>query len=124
MRYETVVQQTSAVRSSIASAKRSGGIEPSASGRTWTTSAPRSSWAWAIWPTVGNSYSLITIFGRARRSSAETIPLTPCVTEVVTASSDGSAFRSRANAARAASARSTQTAHSAPFSSQPARYSS
>ena len=118
------MQQTSAVRSSIASAKRSGGIDPSASGRTWTTSAPRSSWACAIWPTVGNSYSLITIFGRARRSSAETMPLTPCVTEVVTASSAGSACRSRANAARAASARSTQTSHSAPFSSQPSRYSS
>ena len=125
VRYEIVVQQTSAVRSSIASAKRSGGIEPSASGRTCTTSAPRSSWACAIWPTVGNSYSLITIRSAARsRSSALTIPLTPCVTEVVTASSAGSAWRSRANAARAASARSTQTSHSAPFSSQPSRYSS
>ena len=38
----------------------------------------------------------------------ETIPLTPCVTEVVTASSVGSACSSRAKAARAASARSTQ----------------
>ena len=88
-------------------------------GRTWTTSAPRSSCACAIWPTVGNSYSLITIFGRACRSSVETIPLTPCVTEVVTASSVASACNSRANAARAASARSTQWCHSAPFSSQP-----
>ena len=30
-------------------------------GRTWTTSAPRSSCACAICPTVGNSYSLTTI---------------------------------------------------------------
>ena len=52
------------------------------------------------------------------------MPETPWVTEVVTASSDGSACSNRANAARAASARSTQTPHSAPFSSQPARYSS
>jgi hypothetical protein len=42
------------------------------------------------------------------------------VTDVVTASSDGSARNSRANAPRAASARSTQCSHSAPFSSQPA----
>ena len=55
------MQQTSAVRSSIASANFSGGMEPSASGRTCTTSAPRSSCACAICPTVGNSYSLITI---------------------------------------------------------------
>jgi len=120
------VQQTSAVRSSIASAKRSGGIDPSASGRTCTTSAPRSSCACAIWPTVGNSCSLITIFFRSLRpiGSALTIPLMPWLTEVVTASSPGSALRSRANAARAASARSTQCAHSAPCSSQPSRYSS
>ena len=52
------------------------------------------------------------------------MPLTPCVTEVVTASSPGSAWSSRANADRAASARSTQTSHSAPFASQPSRYSS
>ena len=120
MRYETVVQQTSAVRSSTTSAKRSGGIEPSSAGVTCTTSAPRSSCACAICPMVGNSYSLITIFGRAARSSAETIPLTPWVTEVVTASSAGSACSSRAKAPRAASARSTQCSHSAPFSSQPA----
>ena len=36
MRYEIVVQQTRAVRSSIASANFSAGIEPSASGRTCT----------------------------------------------------------------------------------------
>src|SRR5581483_511559 len=52
------------------------------------------------------------------------IPLTPCVTDVVTATSSAPAPSSRANAARAASARSTQCSHSAPFSSQPARYSS
>ena len=75
MRYEIVVQQTSAVRSSIASAKRSAEIDPSASGRTCTTSAPRSSCACAIWPTVGNSYSLITMRFRppARAASAETM---------------------------------------------------
>ena len=67
-RYERVVQQTSAVRSSIASAKRSGGIAPSGSGRTWITSAPRSSCAWAIWPIVGNSYSEITIRFRSPSS--------------------------------------------------------
>ena len=64
------MQQTSAVRSSIASAKRSAGIVPSASGRTWTTSAPRSSCACAIWPTVGNSYSLITIRFRSPSSGS------------------------------------------------------
>ena len=95
-------------------------------GRTCTTSAPRSSCACAIWPTVGNSYSLITIFGLPPRSSgsALTIPFTPCETDVVTASSAGSACSSRAKAARAVSARSTQCSHSAPFASQPSRYSS
>ena len=39
--------------------------------RTWTTSAPRSSCACAIWPTVGNSYSLITIFAASPRASGE-----------------------------------------------------
>ena len=126
MRYEIVVQQTRAVRSSIASAKRSAGIDPSASGRTCTTSAPRSSCAWAIWPTVGNSYSLITMRLRPPRSngSAETMPLTPCETDVVTATSSASPWSSSAKPARAASERSTQNSHSAPFSSQPARYSS
>ena len=38
-------------------AKRSSGIRPSESGCTWTTSAPRSSCACAICPTVGNSNS-------------------------------------------------------------------
>jgi len=120
------VQQTSAVRSSIASANRSGGMEPSLSGRTWITSAPRSSWACAICPTVGNSCSLITILVRSPRSngSALTIPLTACETDVVTATSSADAPIRRAKAARADSARSTQCSHSAPFSSQPARYSS
>ena len=119
------MQQTSAVRSSIASAKRSSGIRPSGSGRTWTTSAPRSSCACAIWPTVGNSNSEMTIRERPCSSgSALTSALTACETDVVTAISPGSAFTSRANAARAASARSTQCSHSAPCAFQPARYSS
>ena len=66
-------------------------------GRTWTTSAPRSSCACAICPTVGNSYSLITIrFRSPSRGSAETSALTPCETEVVTATSSASAWSSRA----------------------------
>ena len=45
-------------------------------GRTCTTSAPRSSCACAIWPTVGNSYSLITIRFRSPSSrSAESSAL-------------------------------------------------
>src|SRR4029079_16411378 len=116
------VQHTSAERSSIASANRSGGIDPSASGRTWTTPAPRSSCALAVSPIVGNSYSEITIRLRSpRRSSADTSPLAPWETEVVTATSSASAWSRRATAARNASFRSTQKSHSAPFSSQPAR---
>ena len=119
------MQQTRAVRSSIASANRSSGMRPSGSGRTWTTSAPRSSCACAICPIVGNSYSLITIrFRSPRRSSAETSPLTPCETDVVTATSSGEACTRPANDARAASFRSTQNSHSAPFSSQPSSHSS
>ena len=66
-----------------------------ARGWTWTTSAPRSSCACAIWPTVGNSSSVMTIRRRPLRSSgsAETTPLTPCETDVVTATSSGSARR-------------------------------
>ena len=124
MRYEIAVQQTSDVRSSIASAKRSTGIRPSLSGRTWTTSAPRSSWACAIWPTVGNSNSEMTIRGRSPSGSALTSALTACETDVVTAISSGSATTSRANVERAASARSTQCSHSAPCASQPSRYAS
>ena len=43
---------TSAVRSSIAASKRSSGISTPSAG-TWTTSAPRRSWACQIWPIVG-----------------------------------------------------------------------
>src|SRR5688500_5063098 len=100
-------------------------MRPSDSGLTWTTSAPRSSCACAICPTVGNSYSLMTIrFRSPLRSSAETSALTAWETEVVTATSSGCAPTSLANAARAASFRSTQNSHSAPFSSQPASHSS
>ena len=119
------MQQTSAVRSSIASAKRSAGIVPSASGWTWTTSAPRSSCACAIWPTVGNSYSLITIRFRSPSSrSADTSALTPWETDVVTATSSASAWSRRAIAERNVSFRSTQKSHSAPFASHPESHSS
>ena len=119
------MQQTSAVRSSIPSANRSAGISPSDPGSTWTTSAPRSSCACAIWPTVGNSYSLITIRFRLPSSgSAETSALTPCETEVVTATSSASAWSRRAIAERNVSFRSTQKSHSAPFASQPESHSS
>ena len=76
------------------------GSMPSASGRTCTTSAPRSACACAIWPTVGNSYSLITMRVRPPRSSgsAETMAFTPCETDVVTAISSVEACSSRANA--------------------------
>ena len=59
-----------------------------------------------------------------RNWSAETSPLTAAETEVWIATSSGAAPSSPANAARAASERSTQWSHSAPFSSQPSRYSS
>jgi len=58
------------------------------------------------------------------KSSAETNALTACETDVVTATSSGVACRSPANAARAASLRSTQNSHSAPFSSHPSNHSS
>ena len=99
------MQQTSAVRSSIASANRSGGIEPSGSGRTCTTSAPRSSCAWAIWPTVGNSYSLITI--RFRSPSSGSAPRRARSRPARPTSSPrprpGAAWSRRANALRNAS---------------------
>ena len=107
------------MRSSIAAAYASG------SGSTWTISAPRSSCACAIWPIVGNSFSEMTIRLRpSRNRSAEISPLTAAETEVWIATSSGAAPSSAANAARAASERSTQCSHSAPFSSQPSRYSS
>ena len=56
--------------------------------------------------------------------SALTTPLTAADTDVWIATSSGEAPSSAANAARAASERSTQCSHSAPFSSQPSRYSS
>ena len=118
MRKETNVEQTSAVRSSTAAAYASG------SGSTWTTSAPRSSWACAIWPTVGNSFSEMTIrFRSPRKSSAETSALTAAETEVWIATSSACTARSSAKRPRIASERSTQCPHSAPFASQPSRYS-
>ena len=56
--------------------------------------------------------------------SAETSPLTPWDTEVVTATSSASAWRSPATADRNASLRSTQNSHSAPFASHPASHPS
>ncbi len=111
--------QTSAVRSSTAAANASG------SGSTWTTSAPRSSCAWAIWPTVGNSYSEMTIrFRPLSKRSALTSPLTAAETEVWMATSSALAPTRSPKAARIASERSTQCSHSAPCRSQPSRYSS
>ena len=52
--------------------------------------------------------------------SAETSALTPCETEVVTATSSARAWRRPAMLERNVSFRSTQKSHSAPFSSQPA----
>jgi hypothetical protein len=119
VRYETSVEATRAVLSSIAAAYASG------SGSTRTISAPRSSCAWAIWPIVGNSFSEMTIrFRSPRNRSAETSPLTAADTDVWMATSSGAAPRSAAKAARAVSERSTQCPHSAPFSSHPSRYSS
>jgi hypothetical protein len=94
------VSETIRVSSSIASI--------SCSGSTWTTRAPRASWACQIWPTVGNSSSVVTIFGRAAYRSPVAIALSPAETEVVTATSSGCAPTRPANAARAVSARSTQ----------------
>ena len=59
-----------------------------------------------------------------RNWSAEIRPLTAAETDVWIATSSGAAPSRPANAARAASERSTQCSHSAPFSSQPSRYSS
>jgi len=101
------------------------GLGPPGSGVTWTTCAPRGACACAICPTVGNSYSLITMRLRSPlKSSAETSALTACETEVVTATSSAGAWISDAKPERAASFRSTQNSHSAPFSSQPSSHSS
>jgi hypothetical protein len=86
-----------------------------------TTRAPRDSCACQIWPTVGNSSSVVTIFERLAKRSPLASALTPAESEVVTAISSGSALTSPANAARAASERSTQYSHGAPFSSQSRR---
>ena len=88
------MQQTSAVRSSIASAKRSGGIEPSASGRDVDDLGAAQLLRVRD---LADGRELVLadhdLRPRAARSSAETMPLTPCVTEVVTASSAGSAVQ-------------------------------
>jgi len=83
-RKQTCVVATSAVRSSIASAKRSSGIVPSASAGTWTTRRPRRSCACQIWPIVGNSKLLTTTVSRPsskRRPLARA--LTPAETDLV-----------------------------------------
>jgi len=97
-----------AVSSSIARSKRSRGSIPSPSASTCTTRAPRSSCACQIWPTVGNSQSVVTIFERRAYRSPVAIALSPADTEVVTATSSGAAFTSRAKARRASSDFSTQ----------------
>ena len=116
--------ETSSVSSSIARSKASYGSVPSASSRTWTTRAPRASWACQIWPIVGNSQSVSTTFDRCAKRSPLASEDTAAESEVVTATSSGSACTSRANAARAVSPRSTQYSHGAPFSSQSRRYAS
>jgi hypothetical protein len=71
---------------------------------------------------VGNSESVITIVERGpayRRPLASAA--TPAESDVVTATSSGSALTRRAKTARAASPRSTQYSHGAPFSSQSSR---
>ena len=120
------MQQTSAVRSSIASAKRSSGMRPSGSGRTWTTSAPRSSCACAICPTVGNSYSLIDdpvpLAGEVERGDERADALRDRRRHRdVVGLRVHEAARTRLERPRS---RSTQNSHSAPFSSQPASHSS
>ncbi len=75
---------------------------------TCTTSAPRSSCACQICPTVGNSKSLITTLRRSPNSIALASELRPAETEVVTATSSASPPTNRANVARAVSLRSTQ----------------
>jgi hypothetical protein len=122
-RKQTCVVATSAVRSSIASAKRSSGIVPSPSAGTWTTRMPRRSCACQIWPIVGNSKLLTTTVSRpSSKRSPLARALTPAETDVVTAISSSSAFTSEATAPRTASSRPTQYSHGAPCSSQSSRY--
>ena len=59
-----------------------------------------------------------------RKSSAETSALTAAETEVWIATSSDCTARRSAKRPRIASERSTQCPHSAPFASQPSRYSS
>jgi hypothetical protein len=107
------------VRSSTAAAYAS------ACGSTCTTSAPRSSCACAIWPIAGNSFAEMTMrFRPPPKSRPLTSALTAAETEVCSATSSASAPSSSAKRPRIASDRSTQNPHSAPFASQPSRYSS
>jgi hypothetical protein len=68
-----------------------------------TTRAPRASWACQICPIVGNSQSVNTTFERRAKRRPLASALTPAESEVVTATSSGSALTSPANAVRAAS---------------------
>ena len=74
---------------------------------------------------VGNSQSVSTTLcrGPAKRRPLAS-EATPAESEVVTAISSGAALISFAKAARAASVRSTQYSHGAPYSSQSRRYCS
>ena len=66
----------------------------------------------------------MTTFERRAKRRPLASALTPAESDVVTATSSGAALTSRAKAARAASARSTQYSQGAPFSSQSRRYAS
>ena len=121
-RKQTCVTATRAVRSSIASSKRSSGIVPSGSAGTCTTRTPRRSCACEICPMVGNSKSLTTIVSRpSPKRRPLTSALTPAETDVVTAISSSSALTSPAIAERTASRRPTQYSQGAPCSSQSSR---
>ncbi len=73
-----------------------------------TTRAPRASCACQIWPTVGNSRCVRTTLERAANRRPLASAAIPAEFDVVTAISSGSALTRAANAARAASVRSTQ----------------
>src|SRR5215831_13774849 len=117
LRYETCVTDTSSVSSSI-SRSSSSSVPPC------TTRAPRASCACQICPIVGNSQSVSTTFERRVKRSPLASALTPADSEVVTAISSGPALTRLPKEARAASCRSTQYSHGAPYSSQSARYCS
>src|SRR6266566_872281 len=110
------------VSSSIARSKCSSGIVPSSAAATCETRAPRASCACQIWPMVGNSQSVMTTFDRFVKRRPLASALTPAESDVVTAISSGAALTRPAKAPRAASCRSTQYSHGAPFSSQSERY--